>query len=296
MGRRIAGYTPVRAHPSRPMTHSTGTLSTPDGLDLFTRQWVPDGDVVAAVALVHGVHEHSGRYAYVASTLMRRGIAVYALDLRGHGASGGERAQVETFDDYVGDVRLFLDHIAEDVSAPLFLMGHSMGGLVVAATVVDRGTGGLRGVVLSSPALQLPDDTPALLQKLAPVVARWLPNVPVTRLDLSVLSHDPTVERAYRADPLTTKRGVRARLGYEILTTGERVRQHPEAFDVPLYLFHGTADALTDPAGTRWLAEHAASDDVTLRLYEGLYHETLNETERDDVIAALADWLVARAA
>ena len=101
--------------------------------------------------------------------------------------------------------------------------------------------------------------------------------------------------RAYRDDPLTTKRGVRARLGYEIVRAIERVRQRPEAFDAPLYLFHGTDDALTDPRGTEWLGEHAASDDVTLRLYDGFYHETLNEVERDTVIEALADWLVARA-
>lgn len=278
------------------MTHTTGTLTTPGGLDLFTRTWIPDGPVRALVVLVHGVHEHSGRYAYVASALMRHGIAVHALDLRGHGQSPGKRGQVEGFSDYVYDVRLFLDRISnEAVETPLFLMGHSMGGLVAAATVVDRGTDRLAGVVLSSPALQIPDDTSPLLQKLAPVVARWLPHVPVTRLDLSRLSHDPTVERAYRDDPLTTKKGVRARLAYEVLRTIEHVRQHPEAFDAPLYLFHGTDDALTNPRGTEWLADHAASSDVTLRLYEGLYHETLNEVERDMVIEALADWLIEHA-
>lgn len=279
------------------MTHSTGTLNTPDGLALFTRQWVPDGPVRAAVVLVHGLHEHSGRYAYLASALMRRGLAVYALDLRGHGQSPGPRGQVGAFDEYVGDVRLFLDRVRTEADgAPLFLMGHSMGGLVVAATLVDRGTDGLAGVVLSSPALQVSENTPALLRTLAPLVARWVPNAPASRLDLSCLSHDPTVERQFREDPLTIKQGVRARLGYEILRTSERVRQRPEAFDRPLYLFHGTADTLTDPRGTEWLAAHAASDDVTLRLYEGLYHETLHEVDRDEVIGALADWLVARAA
>ena len=275
------------------MTHETGTLRTADGLDLFTRRWTPDQGTAAAVALVHGVHEHSGRYAYVASALMRRGIAVWALDLRGHGRSPGPRGQVAaSFDEYVGDVERFLEHVEAD-GAPLFLMGHSMGGLVAAATVVDRGTAGLAGVVLSSPALAV--EAPALLRRLAPLVARWLPDAPATRLDLSRLSRDPVVARAYREDPLTTKGGVRARLGWEILRTAERVRQRAEAFDVPLYLFHGTADRITSPDGTRWLAEHAATRDVTLRLYEGYYHETLNEPERDDVIRDLADWLLARA-
>ncbi len=278
------------------MTHSTGTLSTPDGLDLFTRQWIPDGPTKAAVVLVHGVHEHSGRYAYVASALMRRGIAVYTFDLRGHGQSGGERARVDTFDDYVRDTRLVLDRVAAEVEAPLFLMGHSMGGLIVAATVVDRGTEGLAGVVLSSPALQVPDDTPAILKKVAPLLARWAPTFPVTKLDLSQLSHDPKVGPAYRDDPLTITKGVGVHLALELVGTAERVREHPEAFDGPLYLFHGTADSIADPAGTEWLAAHAASNDVTLRLYDGLYHETLNEVERDAVIADLGDWLVAHAA
>lgn len=276
------------------MTHETSTFRTPDGTDLFTRRWTPDGPVRAYVVLIHGVHEHSGRYAYVASALMRDGIAVRALDLRGHGQSPGDRARVEAFTDYSRDVAAFLaDALTETGGAPVFLMGHSMGGLVAAATVVDRGTAGLAGVVLSSPALQIPAETSPLLQKLAPVVARWFPWLPASRLDLTRISRDPAVVRAYREDPLTTKKAVRAHLGYEIVRTIDRVRDHPEVFDVPLYLFHGTDDRITDPAGTEWLAEHAASGDVTLRLFDGLYHETLNEPERAEVIAALADWLLA---
>jgi alpha-beta hydrolase superfamily lysophospholipase len=278
------------------MTHEIGSLIAPDDVTLFTRQWTPDGPVRGVVALVHGIHEHSGRYAYVASALMRRGFAVHALDLRGHGRSHGTRGHVDDFAEYVDDVQAHLIDVRERIGdAPLFLMGHSMGGLVVASYVVTKGTDGLRGVILSSPAIQLPDDTPALLQKLAPFIARWLPAVPVSKVDLSQLSHDPTVARAYEEDPLNTVRGVRARTGYEILRAGERVRQHPEAFDVPLFLFHGTADAIAAPAGTEWLAAHAATDDVTLRLWDGLFHETLNEVERDDVIAALGDWLEAHA-
>ncbi|WP_420457482.1 lysophospholipase [Rubrivirga sp.] len=273
------------------MTHSIGSLIAADDLTLFTRRWTPAGDVRAHVVLVHGVHEHSGRYAALATALMRRRLAVHALDLRGHGRSHGPRGQVEGFDQYVDDVSAFVSEVrAEAGDAPVFLMGHSMGGLVVASTVAHRGTDGLAGVVLSSPALAL-DGTPKVLEALAPFVARWLPDVPVTRLDLGRLSRDPAVVRAYREDRLTIKRGVRARLGYGIVRAIEAVRQRPEAFDVPLYLFHGDADTITDPAGTRWLADHAASDDVTLRLWPGLYHETLNEPERDEVIAELADWL-----
>lgn len=275
------------------MHHETGTFRSPDGLELFRRRWTPDRETRATVVLIHGVHEHSGRYAYVASALMREGIEVEALDLRGHGQSPGERAQVEAFTDYTRDAAAFVDAVlAEAEGRPVFLMGHSMGGLVVSGTVVDRGTRGLAGVLLSSPALQL--YAPPLLERLAPVLAKWVPSMPAGKLDLSTISRDPTIVRAYREDPLTTKKAVRAHLGYEFLKTIAHVRAHPEAFDVPLYLFHGTGDKITDPAGTRWLAEHAASEDVTLKLYDGLYHETLNEPERDEVIGDLAAWLVAR--
>ena len=276
------------------MTHSTSTRRTPDGLTLFTRRWTPDRERRGVVVLVHGIHEHSGRYGYVASELMRRGLEVWSLDLRGHGESGGPRGQVESFGEYTDDVSAYLDaaRAAAD-GLPVFLMGHSLGGLIVAATVVARGTEGLAGVALSSPALQIPADTSPILQKLAPLVARIFPGLPTTRVDHSRISRDPVVVRNYETDPLVTHQGVRARLGNEILQATDHVREHPEAFDVPLYLFHGTADAITDPAGTRWLAEHAASDDVTLRLWDGLYHETMNEPERDEVIGALADWFEA---
>ena len=275
------------------MTHETGTRTGPDGTELFVRRWTPDRPTRAVVALVHGLHEHSGRYATLATALMARGIAVRAVDLRGHGQSGGPRGQVESFDDYLADVRPWLDEVVAQADVPVFLMGHSMGGLVAAATVVDRGTDGLAGVVLSSPALQV--DSPPLLRRLAPWVARWFPNAPVSKLDLEHLSHDPTVARAYREDPLTTKGGVRARLGLALLTASEHVRQHPEAFDVPLYLFHGADDRLTNPEGTCRLATHATGD-VTLRIWDGLYHETMNEPERDRVIGELADWLDERIA
>ena len=276
------------------MTHETGTLQTSDGLALFSRRWVPDWRPTRlAVALVHGVHEHSGRYAPLATSLMAEGVAVYAVDLRGHGRSPGERGQVEaSFDEYLRDAEALVDAAAEAAGdLPLVLMGHSMGGLVAARTVQERGADGLAGLVLSSPALAV--SAPPLLARLAPYVARWFPNAPATRVDLSKLSHDPTVERTYREDPLTLVQGVRARLGYEVVRATERVRERPEAFDLPLYLFHGTADTITDPAGTEWLAEHAPGD-VTLRLYDGLYHETLNEDARDRVVADLAAWLEAR--
>jgi len=270
--------------------HETGSFVAPDGTRLFTRRWAPETTPpVLTLALVHGVHEHSGRYAYVALQLLARGIETVALDLRGHGQSDGPRHAVDRFDAYVEDVAAWLPTV-RPADRPTVLMGHSMGGLVVARFVSEHGTDGLSGVVLSSPALAV--DAPAPLRALAPLLGRWFPNLPATRLDRSQLSRDPRVGRAYAEDPLCTTRGVRARLGAQLLAAQARVR--PERFDAPLFLFHGTDDRITSPAGTRALA--AAVPTATLRTYDGLRHETLNEPERDAVIADLADWLLARTA
>jgi len=275
------------------MQHSSATISSTDGLKLFTRRWTPDRPTVAHLFLVHGVHEHSGRYAYAASHLMQHGVEVHALDLRGHGQSDGPRATVNSFAEYSDDVALALMPVLESAGdVPVFLMGHSMGGLVVSRMVADHGVGELAGVILSSPALAV--DAPAPLRALAPVIARWLPRLRVTPLDLSRLSHDPKVERAYREDPLCTKSGVRAALGYEIIRSIEHVRQHVDAFTAPLYAFHGTADELTNPEGSQWIIEHAPSPDKTLKLYEGFYHETLNELGRDTVLTDLTAWILER--
>ena len=275
------------------MQHSSATISASDGLQLFTRHWAPDLPTVAHLFLVHGVHEHSGRYAYTASHLMQHGIEVHAMDLRGHGKSEGPRATVSSFAEYSDDVALALAPLLTDAGdVPVFLMGHSMGGLAVSRMVADHGDRGLAGLILSSPALAV--DAPAPLRAVAPLLARWLPNLPVSPVNLSRLSHDPRVEQAYREDPLCTTSGLRAALGYEILRSIEHVRQHVAAFTAPLYVFHGTADELTNPDGSRWLVEHAPATDKTLKLYEGFYHETLNEVERDVVLADLTAWILER--
>ncbi len=271
------------------MIHETGPFLAPDGTRLFTRRWAPETAApVLTLALVHGVHEHSGRYAYVASALLARGVETVALDLRGHGQSGGPRHAVDRFDAYVDDLAAWLPTV-RPADRPLVLMGHSMGGLIVARYVSEHGTEGLAGVVLSSPALAV--DAPAPLRAIAPLLGRWMPDLPASRLDLGQLSRDPRVGRAYAEDPLCTTRGVRARLGAELLAAQVGVR--PERFRVPLYLFHGADDQITSSTGTRTLA--AAVPTATLKLYDGLRHETLSEPERDAVIADLGDWLLALA-
>jgi alpha-beta hydrolase superfamily lysophospholipase len=278
------------------MQHTTGTLRAHDGLALHTRRWWPDQPPRAVVLLVHGIAEHSGRYAYLAAHLLLHRIAVLTYDHRGHGHSEGLRTHVDAFEEYLNDLDLALAWAREEArDLPLFLMGHSMGGLIAARYVVDRRPEDLAGLILSSPALQVPSDLSPLLQRIAGTVSRLAPRLRATRLDLAHLSRDPAVARAYREDPLCDKGGIRARLGFEILEATRHVRSHPEAFTLPLLLFHGTADRITDPAGSRWLYEQAPAGDKTLNLYDGFYHETFNEPERERVLDDLAGWIEARA-
>ena len=278
------------------MQHDAGTILTDDGLTLATRRWTPHEHPKAAVVVVHGISEHSGRHAHLAAHLMLHDYLVYSFDLRGHGRSEGEpRVYVDSFDNYLDDLDTFLAHVRSEIGdLPLFLLGHSLGGGIAAYYVIERGADDLAGLVLSSAALKIPADLSPILQKAAGVLSRYLPKTPVTKLDTSHLSRDPAVVRAYEEDPLVYTGGVRPRVGAEILRVSEHIQSHTDAFTLPLYLFHGTGDKVTDPAGSQFVYEHAPSEDKTLNLYDGLYHETMNEPERDEVLDDLTAWLDAR--
>ena len=276
------------------MRHTTGSLSARDGLQLFTRTWQPDEPARAALVLVHGINEHSGRYAYMASHLLTHGIAVYSYDHRGHGQSAGPRVYVDSFDEYVDDLAIVLRHVREESGElPLFLMGHSLGGLIASLYVVNRRPE-LHALILSSATLQIPPDLSPLKLKLAGIINRVAPRLIMGKLEIEHISRDEGVREAYLADPLTNNKGIRARMGFESLQAMKRVRRHPEAFTMPLYLFHGTADRITDPDGSKWLYAEAPSADKSLRLFDGLFHETMNEPERDEVLTELSDWITER--
>ena len=265
-------------------------LRSADGVTLAGQAWLPS-QPLAVIAVVHGIAEHSGRYAFLAARANRQGIGVVSVDLRGHGRSPGERCYVERFDDYLLDVDALLTKAQEFAAGrPLFLMGHSMGGAIALRWLALRRQP-LAGVILSSAALKIGGDVPRLLVALAPLLSRWLPHLRGSRLDPTLISRDAAAVAAYVDDPLVSLQAPPARTGAELLRIMAVNRASAPGLDAPVYLFHGDADRLTDPAGSREIFDLWGGADRSLRLWPGSRHETLNDLDREAVAAELLDWV-----
>jgi len=268
---------------------STATVTedrglTRDGLLQLRRRWRPPGPPVAAVLLVHGLGEHSGRYDHVGRWLADAGYDVVAIDQRGFGASGGTRAFVSSFGQFLDDVE---DQLAEvrALGVPVVLLGHSMGGLVCA----DYATSGrpLPDVlVLSGPALGA--TVAPVLRFLAPLLSRVAPRLRVpSRIEGEVLSRDPAVGAAYVADPLNTF-VITARLGGELIARGPEVVGRLHRLSVPTLVLHGGDDRLVPPAASEPLGERPG---VVREVLPGLRHEILNEPEHPQVLLRIVEWI-----
>jgi alpha-beta hydrolase superfamily lysophospholipase len=272
------------------------SVKTGDGLELPLYRWPAAAPLRATVALLHGLAEHAGRYAALAARLNAAGIELVAIDLRGHGHAPGRRAYVKRFDDYLLDAQALLDAAAQSC-APLFLMGHSMGGAVAALYAIERLEASgrrLNGLILSSPALAPGRDVPRWMLKLSQVISRLYPSFPAMKIDAALLSRLQPVVNANRNDPLVHHGAIAARTGAELLLAMARIERGRAGLRVPLLVYHGTADKLTEPEGSRAFGQHAGSPDKTLTLHEGSYHETMNDMDRDRVIGALIEWIEKR--
>jgi alpha-beta hydrolase superfamily lysophospholipase len=261
-----------------------------DGLRLYYRRWRPAG-ARGAIGLIHGFAEHCGRYDWLAESLADTGWAVAAMDYRGHGQSGGRRAHVDRFDEYLHDCHAFIDEMAADgLAEQPILLGHSQGGLI-AARLAESAPERLSRLVLSSPFIGLAMRVPAPKAWVGRVVARWLPTLSLaTGLDPAWLTHDQRIVDAYSADPLVSHRAT-ARWFTEVTRAQQLTRQEAERLELPLLVLQAGDDRLASPDATREFFQAAGSQDKQLEVYDGLYHELFNETERERVLADLLAWL-----
>ncbi len=276
------------------MEHAEGTFRGERGTSIWYQRWRPEGPK-AAIALAHGLGEHSGRYGNVVGFLGPRGYALYGLDLRGHGHSGGQRGHVERFDDYTADYGRLVGLVrAEEPGLPVYLYGHSLGGLIALRYAIDHPEG-LAGVIGSGPALRRRFDVPLPKLLLAGLLSALWPTFTLrSGLPAEQLSHDPQVVAAYRADPLVHDL-VTPRLYTEVTSAYAQMLVDAPRLKVPCLLLQAAEDALVDPESTRQFHERLAVQDKTLHVYEGFRHEGHNEPGRGCWLGDLAAWLDAHA-
>lgn len=279
------------------MQHIEFTRQSPDGIQFRYQGWLPDTDPRAVVCLVHGIGEHTGRYAHVAAALNAAGYALLGCDLRGHGRSGGPRGHTPSYAALLDDIDRLLEEAAHrHPGLPRFLYGHSLGGNLVLNYAL-RSDPGLRsqpavtGVIATSPALRLATPPPALQVALVRAINKVYGGLRIPNgLDLEGLARDPEVIRAYTKDPLVHNQ-VSVRLALGMFESGEWALAHAAGFPLPLLLVHGTQDKLTSAKASEEFAAQVPGGRCTLKLWEGFYHETHNEPEQAQVLQFMIDWL-----
>ncbi len=266
------------------------TWTDNQGLKFYSKAWEPDGKSKAAVALVHGLGEHIGRYAHVGEAFAQAGYALMGMDLRGHGHSGGLRGHTPSVEAYMQDIDLLLEHVrARYPGLPIFLYGHSLGAILVLNYGLRRKPN-LKGVIATSPALHSELENQPVKVAIARALGALFPSVLMNGgLKTSGLSRDPQVEQLYVRDPLVHDK---ISLGFGKLMF-ENLRwtlAHAAEFPLPLLLMHGTADRIAFPSSSKEFAA-AAGSKATLVLWNDLYHETHNELNKAEVIQTTIRWM-----
>jgi acylglycerol lipase len=277
---------------------ATWRVHAADGNCLQGYEWKPAGAPVrAAIVLVHGLHDHPGRYALLAQALVAKGVAVVALDLRGHGASGGARQRVDSAAQLVGDVdRVLAEAAKRHPGVPLFLYGHSMGGLAAAHVAVkDASQPRLAGVVLSSAALALPPSATDGARAVVGTLSRLAPGLPLEAIDEAQVVRDPAARAELARDPAILRTKVPSRTIDTIFDGTDALQALMPGIAVPLLILHGGADRVTPPAGSRTLAQRAGSKDKKLVIYEPAMHSLLQEPEGPAVLAEIVAFVDTRA-
>lgn len=259
------------------------------GLTIFLRCWSPQVDARGVVVIVHGFNSHSGEYEWVGRELAARGLSVYAPDLRGRGKSDGERFFVSSFAEWVRDVAAIVALArAREAGLPVFMLGHSAGGVVSCIYTLEHPSE-LAGLVCESFAHEVPapDFALAVFKGLSHVA----PHAHVVRLKNEDFSRDAQVVHAKNSDPLIAHEIQPTQTMAEMVRADERLRREFPLITLPVLILHGTADKATRPSGSQRFYETAGSRDKTLKLYDGHFHDLLNDIGKEDVLADITAWI-----
>jgi alpha-beta hydrolase superfamily lysophospholipase len=274
------------------MAYNEQTLELTGGGEVYT-WWRREPGAIAQVVLVHGFGEHSGRYHPLTDFLCSRGFNVCSFDQRGHGRSSGLYGHIDRFGDYEDDLRRVVAMAKAHGPAPLFLIGHSMGGLITLRYLAGNPSG-IAGAVVSAPLLGFAVRIPRLKLAIGRASALIAPKMRMANeINPANLSRDPEVGRAYAEDPLV-RRVVSARWFSEATRAMESIRAAVPSITAPVLILHGTQDRLAAVDATRAVFGLIGSRDKQLKIYPGFYHELFNEPEKQDIFQTVGDWLSAR--
>lgn len=281
--------------------HKKGHFEGAGGLKLYYQSWVPvkverkvRDTKPAVVALIHGMAEHSDRYHHPVRYFTRRGYTVYAMDLRGHGNSGGLSSYAESMSQLMEDIRSFVHLVKKrERDKKVFLVGHSFGGQLV-LNYGARYPEGLAGILVSSPNVCLRMKLPILKRLAAPILSLLAPKLALgNELDPKLVSRDPAVVEEYRNDPRIQRR-ITTRLADIVLENHLRIMDVAKKFHVPVYLMHAGDDAICSPEGTRQFFQNIPIRDKKFKVYGGFFHEIFNEVGRDQVFRDMELWILKR--
>lgn len=274
------------------MRVETLELSGADGLKLFGQRWLPE-EPRAQVMVVHGIGEHSGRYAALAERFAAAGYAVLAFDHRGHGRSEGARLFPESFEDYVRDLEAVVQGLQASAPGPRVFLGHSMGATIALYHAL-RYPASADLLVISGVSLHIEHNLSAPARRLLGYLGAVLPRFPVKAVDIDTLSRDPAMLRLYREDPLVHRGKLSARMGLVLLEGPRFVRERMGRLKQPLLILHGAADRLVLPSSSEELYAGAGSADKTMKLYPERFHEIYNDVGKDEVVEDVLAWLETR--
>jgi acylglycerol lipase len=275
------------------MRHQEGFFKGVRDANTYYQRWLPEDPARAVLLIVHGLAEHSGRYMNLVDHFVPLGYAVYGIDHLGHGKSEGERVYVERFQDFTDELKIYFDMIRVwQPEKPIFLVGHSMGGLITSVYLLDH-QDELAGAILSGPSVKVPENISQAIILVGKVFSALMPRFGLIQLEAEGVSRDPGVVEAYVNDPLVYTGKTTARLAAELLKAMQRVTAEAAMITLPILIVQGGADKLVDPEGARLLYDSARSPDKTLKVYEGLYHEVFNEPEHELVLKDVEGWLEA---
>jgi len=275
------------------MEHQEGFFQGAENANIYYQSWTPKGKPKAILLLVHGLSEHSGRYMNLVRHFIPLGYAIYAFDHVGHGKSGGMRCFVRQFENFTDTIKIYFDTIrAQHPEEQIFLIGHSMGGMISTAYLLEF-QDELSGAIISGAAAEIPDEISSFSLFLGKIFSTLLPKLRLIGMDLEGICRDPVVVQDYIEDPLVYKGKLTARMANELLKGINLILAKFSTIHLPIFFVHGGADKIVNPRGAQMLYDNVSSEDKTIKIYEGLYHEVFNEPEYPIVLKDVENWLEA---